>query len=263
MEHTVDPDPAVVETRRTSFGSLASAYDAARPAWPAATVDWMVGSPDRSLEVLDLGAGTGLGSRALAALGHVVLAVDPSEGMLGALDRARGSLPDEVAARITTAIGRGEDIPADDASQDAITCFQSWHWVDRSKGEPECARVVRPGGWLAMGWHCWSPDEPWLRELSAITQTPDMIWDPAKTDDARVIEGFTEIENTQFSAHQVLTVDELVLLASSWSPVAVHPERDRMLEEVGRLGEQVVAAAHGETLVFRYVTDAIRYRRLG
>ena len=65
--------------RRTSFGAYAAAYDAVRPDWPAETVAWMLGSPTAATvyRVVDLGAGTGLGTRAIAAMGHDVLAVEP------------------------------------------------------------------------------------------------------------------------------------------------------------------------------------------
>ncbi len=56
-------DPATVEARRTSFGALAETYDAVRPHWPEETVDWLLGSPDRPVRVIDLGAGTGPGSQ--------------------------------------------------------------------------------------------------------------------------------------------------------------------------------------------------------
>ena len=63
-------DPGTVEARRTSFGALATTYDAVRPPWPESTVAWLLGNPDGPRRVLDLGAGTGLGTRTIAALGH-------------------------------------------------------------------------------------------------------------------------------------------------------------------------------------------------
>ena len=64
--------------RRVAFGTYAAAYDAVRPGWPAETVAWMLGSPTSAAvcRVVDLGAGTGIGTRAIAALGHEVIAVE-------------------------------------------------------------------------------------------------------------------------------------------------------------------------------------------
>ena len=256
-------DPDTVEARRTSFGAGAAAYDAVRPSWPEPAVTWMLGSPEHSLEVLDLGAGTGLGTRVIAALGHEVTAVDPSPEMLVALDAACERLPAEVAARIRSRVGAAEELADDDASYDAVTVFQAWHWFDPARAATECARVIRPGGVLALGWHSWSDRDPWLRELGDVTGSPEMIWDPARrgasVDTARIA-GFDLPDNEQFGLEQRLDVDDVVRLAASWSPVAVRKDRDDVLAAVRELAVRT-AGADG-TLVFRYVTDCYRYRRL-
>lgn len=257
-------DPATVETRRTSFGSIAGTYDAVRPRWPEPTVHWLLGEPQGPARVLDLGAGTGLGTRTIAALGHDVTAVDPSAEMLAVLDAASTALPHEVGARITTLVGRGEQLDAPDSSYDAVTCFQAWHWVDPDLAGHECARVIRPGGVLGLAGHSWSDRVPWLRELGEVVDTPEMVWrpdlhmqppgiGPAQAD------GFEEPEYNRFALEQELTVDELVRLASSWSPVAVRDDRDAVLDRVRALGTEV--ADGRPTLEFSYVSDCWRYRR--
>ena len=261
---TAFSDPTTVEARRTSFGAGAATYDAVRPLWPEPTVHWLLGEPDGPLRVLDHGAGTGLGTRTIATLGHDVTAVDPSAELLAALDDASTKLPREVAARITTLVGRGEELDVPDASHDAVTCFQAWPRVDPDLAGPECARVVRPGGVLALAWNSWSDREPWLRELGEVVGTPEMVWDPERhgataTDQAARVDGFDAPENTQFGLEQALTVEELVRLASSWSPVAVRDDRDAVLDRVRALGTEV--AGSGSTLVFPYVSDCWRYRR--
>ena len=91
-----------------------------------------------------------------------------------------------------------------------------------------------------------------------------MVWDPERhgataTDQAARVDGFDAPENTQFGLEQALTVEELVRLASSWSPVAVRDDRDAVLDRVRALGTEV--AGSGSTLVFPYVSDCWRYRR--
>ena len=256
-------DPGTVEARRTSFGAGAAAYDAVRPPWPEPTVDWLLGSPERPLQVLDLGAGTGLGTRTIAALGHEVTAVDPSAEMLVALDAACERLPADVAERIRSRVGSAEELVDGDATYDAVTVFQAWHWFDHARAEAECARVIRHGGLLGLGWHSWSDRDPWLRELGDLVGTPEMIWDPERrgaSADLPRIAGFEEPDNRQLGVEQRLRVDDMVRLAASWSPVAVRADRDEVLAAVGELAGRV-AGADG-TLVFGYVTDCWRYRRL-
>ena len=60
----VDPgDPVTVASSR-SFGAAASVYHQARPGYPIAAIEWLVGD---AVRVLDLGAGTGKLTAALVA----------------------------------------------------------------------------------------------------------------------------------------------------------------------------------------------------
>lgn len=250
------------EARRTSFGAGASAYDAVRPRWPDETAHWLLGSPDLPLRVLDVGAGTGLGTRAIAALGHDVVAVEPSAQMLEALAEAAMRLPSEVAGRIALHEGPAEALAAADGSVDAVTCFQAWHWFDPARAAAECARVLRPGGVLGLAWNAWSSEVDWLRELADVVGTPEMLWDPERDESglgAPVVAGFESPENARFALEQPLTVDDLVLLASSWSPVAVREDRDEVLARVRELG--IRTAGGPGRLVFPYVSDCYRFRR--
>ena len=250
-------DPATVEARRTSFGAVAETYDAVRPHWPEDTVDWLLGNPEGALRVLDLGAGTGLGTRAVAALGHQVVALDPSAGMLAALDSA--DLSPQVRARIETRVAPAESLADPEASFDAATAFQAWHWFDADRVARECARVLRPGGWLGLAWHSWSDQVDWLRELGELVGTPEMVWDPDRPRWAAELVGFAPAENAQFFVQQLLDVEDTVRLASSWSPVAVREDRDAVLEQVRDLAVRV--ADDAGRVVFPYVTDCYRYRR--
>ncbi|MGN6574473.1 MAG: class I SAM-dependent methyltransferase [Nocardioides sp.] len=250
-------DPSTVEARRTSFGALAETYDAVRPRWPEDTVTWLLGDPERPLRVVDLGAGTGLGTRTIAALGHEVVAVDPSAEMIGALEQAH--LAPEVRARIRTRVAAAESLEDPDQSLDAATAFQAWHWFDAARVAAECARVIRPGGWLGLAWHSWSNRSPWLRELGDVVGTPEMVWDPDRPRWASELDGFAPAENRQFTFRQLLDPDQLVALASSWSPVAVRDDRETVLDDVRALAAR--SADDDGRVTFDYVTDCYRYRR--
>ena len=221
--------------RRTSFGSTARDYDVVRPDWPGETVSWMLGAPDpgTSLTVVDLGCGTGKGSRVLATLGHEVDAVDPSDGMLVALEAARATLPPATAARLRSHRGGAEAIPLPDGMADAVTVFQAWHWFDAEVAVLECARVLRPGGWLSMAWHHRDDRSGWGAELSAIVRHAENI--PEREDPPRAT-SFDAVESAEFGYLMRQSVDDLVRHAATWSFVAIHPERERMLQQVRELG---------------------------
>ena len=110
----------------------AAPHNTVRPSWPKDVLSWLLGSPlpTTQLQVLDLGAGTGLGARSAAALGHTVIAVDSSEDMLSMLRQANKELPSSMSARIFTALGSAEHLPLEANSVDAILCLQAWHSVN-------------------------------------------------------------------------------------------------------------------------------------
>jgi SAM-dependent methyltransferase len=190
-------------------------YDSARPGYPGPAVRWLVG--DRPCRVLDLGAGTGKLTRALAAAGHQVVAVDPSGPMLQRLSR---SLP-AVDARMGTA----ETIPASDGSVDAVVVAQAFHWFDRAVAVPEIARVLRPGGRLGLVWNLRDESVPWVRELWAV-MAPD---EPRLIQHAELPAGspFGPLEAATFGHAQRLDREAVLALAQSRSYVAVQPPARR------------------------------------
>jgi SAM-dependent methyltransferase len=118
-----------------------------------------------------------------------------------------------------------------------VTVFQAWHWFDAKAATAECARVLRPGGHLAMGWHHRSEDVQWSSELSDIVEHHE---NPSEHDEAPPQSPELEpFETALFTYAMKQSVDELVLHASTWSYVALHRERERILDDVRALGQRV------------------------
>ncbi len=141
--------------RAASFGSVAQVYAEYRPSYPEEAVTWLVGtSPGR---VLELGAGTGKLTKSILALGHDVVATDPSAEMLAELRR---SLP-----TAHTSVGTAESIALPSGSVDAVAAAQSFHWFDLDRALPEIARVLRPGGVLVMVWNVADQKVPWVNKV--------------------------------------------------------------------------------------------------
>jgi SAM-dependent methyltransferase len=127
------------------FARSADAYERARPDYPPEAVAWLADRigvrPGRT--VVDLAAGTGKLTRPLAATGAEVVAVEPVAEMRAMIG------PD--AARVLD--GTAEAIPLGDASADAFTVAQAFHWFDGPAALAEIHRVLRPGGALALVWN--------------------------------------------------------------------------------------------------------------
>jgi SAM-dependent methyltransferase len=151
----------------TGFANAADAYERGRPGYPEPAVDALLAAlgvgPGGT--VLDLAAGTGKLTRLLAARVARVVAVDPSEAMLGVL---RDRLPG-VDARTGTA----DAIPLANGAVDAVFVAEAFHWFRTPPACREIARVLRPGGGLALLWNRerWSREGlDWLPAFTALTR---------------------------------------------------------------------------------------------
>ncbi|WP_456285512.1 class I SAM-dependent methyltransferase [Microbacterium sp. JZ70] len=145
------------ELART-FLDMGAEYERYRPGFPDDAV--AVFASERLGDILDLGAGTGKLTRKLVPLADRVVAVDPSEPML---DQLRMILP-----AVDVRVGTAEDIPAPDRSQDLVTVAQAFHWFDESLACAEIARVLRPGGALALLWNTYDPECAWDRACARV-----------------------------------------------------------------------------------------------
>jgi SAM-dependent methyltransferase len=176
----------------TSFGSVADSYDRVRP-WPApAAMDWLV--PAGCEVAVDLAAGTGLFTRELLGRAARVTAVEPDARMRDVL--ARRSPEIEVRA------GWGEAIPLPDGSADAVFVSTAWHWLDLPRAVPEIARVLRPGGRLAVLWTSRDRDEDWVAVLDLLKAGVAGTADPlAAADESQLAEVRAELER-----HHVVTL---------------------------------------------------------
>ncbi len=202
-------------TRARSFGAAADAYERARPGYPDAAVDWLV--PEGADTVVDLGAGTGKLTRALAARGLDVIAIEPLPEMRETL---AATVPEARALA-----GTAEDIPLPDDSVDAITVAQAWHWVDPERATAEVARVLRPGGTLGLIWNRRDDRVDWIVRLteamgSAEVELMDM-------DAVEIGSPFGPIESFVTDWARPMDVDLLVDMAASRSYVITATPRRR------------------------------------
>ncbi|HEX6150988.1 class I SAM-dependent methyltransferase [Nocardioides sp.] len=209
-----------------AFGPLAEAYDRGRPSFPADAARWLVGRD--AATVLELGAGTGKLTRELVALGHDVHASDPDPGMLAVLKR---HLPDVPTSECTA-----EDIPLPDRSVDVVVAGQAFHWFDTDRALPEIARVLKPGGAVAVAWNNRDAKIPWVRKLWALLGEQPTVKE--RTDsavDALVTSPlFGYVDRSTFSHWQEINRSSIVDLVASRSYVAAldEPARAAKLAEV-------------------------------
>jgi ubiquinone/menaquinone biosynthesis C-methylase UbiE len=140
-----------------AFGTQAEAYERGRPGWPAGKIAELI---ERwgAREVVDLAAGTGKLTRILVEHAEVT-AIEPVDGMRAVLER--------VVPRARVRAGTAEAIPLPDASVDAVFVAEAFHWFDGERAPVEIARVLRPGGHLAVLFNRpgWDQEPAWMKEL--------------------------------------------------------------------------------------------------
>jgi SAM-dependent methyltransferase len=132
---------------RSGYGrpGFAVAYDRYRPSPPAGllAILALIAQVERPALVADLGAGTGLSTRAWADRAARVVGIEANPAMAG-----RARLATQAAnVRYLTAFAHRTGLAA--AAADVITCAQSFHWMDPPPVLAEAARVLRPGGVFA------------------------------------------------------------------------------------------------------------------
>jgi len=240
--------------RRLSFGAHSAAYERARPEWPEAAARWLV-PPDAAF-VVEVGAGTGKLTRALAALGVRVLAVEPDPRMLSVL-RQSG---------LEGVEGSAESIPVGDGGADAVVAGSSLHWFELDEALMEFRRVLRPGGRFAFGWNHRDIRHPAIAAMSEAIyasrpsrQTSGWQrrdWASAVTEAGL----FRDVEHELFEHVHEFPREALEDHLLSYSGLAALPEAERRREfaTVAEILDADPSLHDGDNLRLRFVVDAYR-----
>lgn len=132
------------------FGGRVADYAKYRPRYPAALVETLVRAHDlRTSDVLaDVGSGTGILAQLFLDAGHVVNGIEPNAEMRAAAESLLAAYPNFVSVD-----GRAEATTLPDASVAWVTAGQAFHWFDPPAARREFARILKPGGQVALVWN--------------------------------------------------------------------------------------------------------------
>jgi SAM-dependent methyltransferase len=246
---TRSPGAAIHSAAAVGFGRSAAAYERGRPGYPDAAVDRLVAALPGP-RVIDLAAGTGKLTRALVARGCDVVAVEPVAQM-----RAAIAPPARVVAGTAEAIG----LP--DASADAVTVAQAFHWFDGPRALAEIHRVLRPGGVLALIWNRRDTRDELQGRITALLEPHrgavpahrDGTWRRAIEESAR----FGALCEETFANEQLVDAEGLADRVGSISFVAAMSDAER----AALLGRLRALAGDG-TVTLRYVVELQLTRRV-
>jgi ubiquinone/menaquinone biosynthesis C-methylase UbiE len=132
--------------RRMLFDGIAELYEASRLGYPSDIVEFAVttAAAGAGSAVLEVGCGTGQLTESLAGYGFRLTAIDIGPSMINAARRRLDG------SAVSLQVSSFEDFVAADASFDLIVSGTAFHWVDPDVRFRKPARLLRPGGWLAL-----------------------------------------------------------------------------------------------------------------
>jgi ubiquinone/menaquinone biosynthesis C-methylase UbiE len=227
------PDPAITGTeserdrdkrhyQRTLFDSIAERYEASRPGYPGHVVEFVTATAGlgTGAAVLEIGCGTGQLTERLACSGFRVTAIDIGPSMITA---ARRRLTGADVSFLATSF---EDLVAADASFDLVISSAAFHWIDPEVAFSKSARLLRPGGWLALLGTEERYDDPIGTALDVLWVThgdTGGAWDRRPSDPEAI--AATGLFGTPAcvtdSQHAVLTADDVIALEGPPEPFSV------------------------------------------
>ncbi|WIM68795.1 class I SAM-dependent methyltransferase [Corynebacterium breve] len=232
-----------------AFKQGADVYDDVRPSYPPEVATLV----DDCKRITDIGAGTGKLTQILAQRGRELFASDLSADMTRVLHHRLPAVPVWRATAEATGLSS--------ASMDALTCAQTWHWVDVAAASAEADRVIRPTGKLLLVWNTLDVSDAWVLRLARIIHSGDIQR-----------EGFYPEVHAPWQLRdelrtrwvQTLTTDQVYALAQTRSYWLRSDEkiRARVTENLRWYLFDHLGFTPGQELPIPYRTDAFVYQRV-
>ena len=231
---------------RQAFGLDPLGYDAARPAYPDWVFDFLCErcglAPNAA--TFEIGAGTGTATRRLLELGATpLLAVEPDDRLAAFL---RKTIPDKALTVIPAPF---EEAMLQEGTFDLGLSATAFHWLSEDFALGKVAKLLRPGGWWAMLWNvfgdCRRPD-PFHEATKSLLNKPlspsagngelpfalDVEARLAALERTGTFDG---VEHRSSTWSLVLDADQTVALYATYSNVNIRPDREDVLNELGRI----------------------------
>jgi len=189
------------------YTGLARDYSQYRPGYSEAVLSCILSlleKPESGLDVVDVGAGTGIFTRLIAGRDvRNITAIEPND------DMRKHGIDNSEGMKINWKEGSGEATGMPDQCADLVSMASSFHWVDFENGTKEFHRILKNNGCFVA---LWNPRHleanPLLLEiedhlssiktdikrvssgLSGLTEKlTDMLWESPYFEDVVYIEG--------------------------------------------------------------------------
>jgi SAM-dependent methyltransferase len=231
---------------RATFEEVPELYERARPLYPPELLDDLVAYAglEPGARLLEIGCGTGQATLPLAERGLEVVCVELGAGLAAVARRKLARFP-----RVEVVHAVFEDWEAEEASFDAVVAFTAFHWVDPDVKYAKPARLLRPGGALAVA----ETDhvqveggDPFWAEVQAdydAVVPSDENRPPPRPEEVGDLSAaieetglFADVEVRRYLADVTYTAEEYIGVLDTYSPNrAMEPaKRERLFELIRR-----------------------------
>jgi SAM-dependent methyltransferase len=221
--------------------------------YPEAAAAWMVGPAP--MRILDLGAGRGGFAAMLCDAAHEVFCIDRTVELVAGLPERLGTW--------RHVVGQVESLPFLSCHFDVVTAAQTLHRFPPGLALSEIARVLKPGGYLAIAYNTRDDTVPWVRRLTTLMREADpdaMRGDYGEDSVQQVAESpyFGLLERRNFRNWMPITRGGLISMVERRPAVARlnRVARERLLREVGALYD--ASARAPEPLMLPFQTSCWR-----
>jgi SAM-dependent methyltransferase len=223
----------------TRFSNRTAHYRQSRPSYPKDLVDalWRELRLSSGSVVADIGSGTGISTKLLLDRGCVMYAVEPNDAMRAAAEEDLGERP-----HFHSVNGTAEHTTLGDASVDAAVSMQAFHWFDRAATRHEFARILKPGGRVALVWNERRIDTPFLVDYENLLLTLGTDYAEVRHNNITGAElnaffGGPHYRSLAFENAQYFDFPGLRarLLSSSYAPAEQDPASKSMLDKLRRI----------------------------
>lgn len=219
-----------------------------RTLYPEPAPGWLVGDGRR--RVLDLGSGAGAFAQLVADLGHEVFCLDRDSTQVAAVSERLGT-------RLHL-VGQAEALPYESCHFDVVTAAQTLHRFAPGLALSEIARVLVPGGHLAVAYNTRDDTVPWVKRLTRLMQEadPEAMTGDFGVDSLDAVADspyFGPLERKDFRNWVPITRNGLVGMVERRDATAKLPTdvREQLLREVGELYDNSARPPEPLMLPFR------------
>jgi SAM-dependent methyltransferase len=244
------------------FSNRVADYVRYRPGYPRGVLELLRDECGLTPEsaIADIGSGTGILTKLFLDNGNSVYGIEPNAAMREAGEEFLAAYP-----KFRSVAATAEATTLSDAGVDLVTAAQAYHWFNPPAARVEFARILRPGGSVAVIWN------ERKKDLGPFAEQYEQLLRTYGTDYARVSQTYPEsrrmtelfgggFRHRAFPNEQMMDFTALRgrLLSSSYAPAAGDPHHEPMLADLRKIFDSHAAS---DSVRFEYETH-VYYGRL-